>query len=118
MKPADAPPGSLPLIGTRGRAGPRALRCGSDGPLLLPEGDDAGNLPLVPHLVHLRLEVLEVLLGEVGEAALLEQVFPYRFARPAFGDGLGLAIVPNDAVLNFVQGEDARFHRELAQLVR
>src|SRR6059036_524276 len=35
--------------------------------LLLPERDHAGDLPLVPHLVHLGLEVAQVLLDEVGE---------------------------------------------------
>src|SRR5437773_1154801 len=78
---------------------------------------DAGDLPLLPLLVHLRLEVRQVLLGEVGEAALLEQVFPHGLARAALDDRLGLAVVLHHAVLDLVEREDARLDGELAELM-
>src|SRR6266581_8935820 len=104
--------------GARPRPGPRWMNRGGllarRGPS---ERDDTGNLPLVPHLVHLGLEVLEILLGEVSKAALLEQVFSHGLARAAFHDGLGLAVVAHHAVLDLVERKDTAFHRELAQLV-
>src|SRR5438128_11432605 len=104
--------------GARPRPGPRWMNRGGllarRGPS---ERDDTGNLPLVPHLVHLGLEVLEILLGEVSKAALLEQVLSHGLARAAFHDGLGLAVVAHHAVLDLVERKDTAFHRELAQLV-
>src|SRR5438132_9247619 len=77
--------------GTAPRPGPRWMNRGGllAGRGLL-ERDNTGNLPVVPHLVHLGLEVLEVFLDGVGEAALLEQVLAHRLARAALHDGLGL----------------------------
>src|SRR4026209_1147671 len=85
---------------------------------LLPERNNAGDLPLVPHRVHLGLEVFQIFLGEVGEAALLEQVLPHRLARAALHDGLRPAVVAHPPVLPLAQGADAGLHRQLAQLVR
>src|SRR2546428_7469175 len=73
---------------------------------LCPERDHSGDLPLVPHLVDLGLKVLEILLDEVREAPLLEQVLAHGLARPALDDGLGLAVVAHDAVLDLVERED------------
>src|SRR5262245_45981175 len=42
------------------------------------EGGNAWSFPLLPHLIHHVLDVLDVLLGDVGEAALLHEVFPHR----------------------------------------
>src|SRR5262245_65832227 len=75
--------------------------------LLLPEGDHSRDLPLVPHLVHLCLEVPEVLFREMCEASLLQQVFAHRLSRTALDDGLRLAVMPHDAVLDLVEREDA-----------
>src|SRR5262249_43044200 len=86
--------------------------------LLLPERDHAGDLPLGPHLVDLALEVLEVLLGEVGEPALLQEVLAHGLARPSLEEGLGLAIVPHDAVLDLVEREDPGLDGQLTELVR
>src|SRR5262245_57605550 len=85
---------------------------------LLPERDHSRDFPLVPHLVHLALEVPEVLLREVSEASLLEQVLADRLAWPALHDGLGFAVVPHDAVLDLVERKDAGLDRELAEFVR
>src|SRR5262249_25468455 len=52
---------------TRPRMAGRLLRS-----LLLPEWDHSRDLPLVPHLIHFRLEVPEVLFREVREASLLQ----------------------------------------------
>src|SRR5713101_8249491 len=104
--------------GSRPRPGPRWMNRGGllAGRGLL-ERDDTRNLPLVPHLVHLGLEVLEVFLGEVGEAALLEQVLAHGLPRPTLHDGLGLAIVAHHAILDLVERKDAAFDGQLAQLV-
>src|SRR5512140_3006010 len=83
------------------------------------ERDDPRDEPALPHLVHLRLEVREVLLGEVREASLPEQVVLDRPAlRPALGDVLRLPHEAQDSVLHLVERPDAGQHRELAQLVR
>src|SRR6266508_2022417 len=84
--------------------------------LFLPEGNHAGDLPLGPHLVDLGLEIVDVLFDEVGEAPLLEQVLAHGLTRPALDDGLGLAVVPHDAVLDLVEREDAGLDGQLAQL--
>src|SRR5262249_62046881 len=68
-------------------------------PQVLLEGDHARDLPLVPHLVDLGLEVGEVFLGEVSEAALLQEVLAGRLAGSALHQGLGLPVVADDAVL-------------------
>src|SRR5262245_14481468 len=70
------------------------------------ERHDGRNLPFLPHLVDLLLEVLQVLLDEVSEPPLLEEVFPDRLADPALDDRLGLAVVLHLAVLDLVQRED------------
>src|SRR5881628_2191380 len=88
------------------------------GCLQTAEGHDGRDLPLLPHLVDLLLEVLEVLLGEVREAALLQEVLAHGLALPPFDEGLGLAVVPHLAVLDLVEGEDTRLDRQLAELVR
>src|SRR3984893_10420847 len=104
--------------GARPRPGPRWMNrdglLGRRGP---PERDDTRNLPLVPHLVHLGLEVLEILLGEVSEAALLEQVLAHGLARAAFHDGLGLAVMAHHAVLDLVERKDTALPGELTQLM-
>src|SRR5947199_10553635 len=56
------------------------------GCLQTAEGHDGRDLPLLPHLVDLLLEVLEVLLGEVREAALLQEVLAHGLARPPLDD--------------------------------
>src|SRR5262249_25675587 len=56
-----------------------------------PERHHGRNLPLVPHLVHLRLEVIEVLLDEVGEPPLLQEVLADWLARTTLDERLGLA---------------------------
>src|SRR2546427_3811916 len=45
---------------------------------LFQERDHAGNQPLVPHLVHFALEVINVVVSEVREATLPEQVVAHR----------------------------------------
>src|SRR5712692_809353 len=82
------------------------------------ERHDGRNLPLLPHLVDLLLEVLQVLLDEVGEAALLQEVLAHGLARPPLDDRLGLAVVLHLAVLDLVERENARLDRQLAELVR
>src|SRR5437762_12320413 len=82
------------------------------------EGHDRRDLPLLPHLVDLLLEVLEVLLGEVGEPALLQEVLAHGLARPPLDEGLGLAVVLHPAVLDLVEREDTGLDRQLAELVR
>src|SRR5262249_39214608 len=83
----------------------------------LAERHDTRNLPLLPLLVHLLLEISQVLLGEVSEAALLEQVFANRLARATLDDRLRLAVVLHDAVLDLVEREDPGLDGELAELV-
>src|SRR3972149_11588306 len=84
---------------------------------LLSEGGHGGDLP-GPHLVHLGLEVRQVFLGEVGEAALLQEVLPHGLARPPLHHGLGLAVVLHAPVLHLVEGEDAALDGQLPKLVR
>src|SRR4029453_6896609 len=80
------------------------------------EGDDAGDEPLLPHLVDLLLEVGVVLVLEVGEAALLLQVLPNGLALAfAFGDLLGYAGKLAEAILNLVERVDAGLNGQLAQ---
>ena len=71
-----------------------------------------GTTPGISHLSHISStfawKYVEVLLGEVGEAALLQEVLAHRLARPALDDGLGLAVVLHHAVLDLVEREDAR----------
>src|SRR2546422_4376200 len=93
--------------GSRPRPGPRWMNRGGllAGRGLL-ERDNTRDLPRVPHLVHLGLEVLEVFLGKVGEAALLEQVLAHGLPRPTLHDGLGLAVVAHHAILDLVERKD------------
>src|SRR6185295_14530199 len=77
------------------------------------ERHDRRNLPLLPHLVDLGLEVPEVLLGEVREPSLLEQVLAHGLAGPAVDDRLGLAVVLHDPVLDLVEREDAGLDGQL-----
>src|SRR4026207_405634 len=86
--------GQAPICGL----GPRRARQRLLSGLLFPEGDHTWDLPLGPHLVDFRLEVVDVLFDEVGEAPLLEQVLAHGLARPALDAGLGLALVPPAAV--------------------
>src|SRR5262249_19083300 len=79
-----------------------------------PERHHGRNLPLVPHLVHLRLEVIEVLLDEVGEPPLLQEVLADWLARTTLDERLGLAVVLHLAVFDLVEGEDARLDGQLA----
>src|SRR3989454_12094256 len=88
------------------------------GCLQTAEGHDGRDLPLLPHLVDLLLEVLQILLDEMGEAPLLEQVLAHGLARPPLDEGLGLAVVLHLAVLDLVEREDAGLDRQLAELVR
>src|SRR5437667_2039344 len=68
---------------------------------LLAERYHARNHPLVPGLVDLVLEVGDVVVGEVGEAPLLEQVVAHRQAlEAAVGDVPRLADQPEGAVLH------------------
>src|SRR5215470_19640796 len=103
--------------GSRPRPGPRRYRGRLLRSTFLPERDNARNFPFVPHLVDLLLEVREIFLGKVGEPALLEQVLAHGLARAPFGDRLGLSVVTHHTVLHLVEREDARLHRELAELV-
>src|SRR5207237_2851139 len=90
LRPAkDEPPARIARTGGASQQGNAAR--GSGGRLvdveLLVERDDSGDDPLVPHLVHLALEVVEVVVGEVGEPALLEQIVLDRNAlHAAVGD--------------------------------
>src|SRR3989442_12380379 len=45
---------------------------------VLPDRQDAGQQPLVPHLINLGLEVVDIVGREVGEAALSDQEVSYR----------------------------------------
>src|SRR5579875_748324 len=77
------------------------------------EGGHAGDLPLLPHLVDHLLDVGDVLVDQVGEAALPHEVL-------AHGDAALLAAVVgvDDLALDhLVQREDAALDPELAQLV-
>src|ERR1043165_97217 len=84
---APDPPRSPPLTLLLGRfaatllRGERCLRC-----VQPTEGHDARDLPLVPLLVDLRLEIGEILFGEVREPSLLEEVLPHGLARPPLDD--------------------------------
>src|SRR5204863_9361843 len=64
-------------VGSRARSARQSRASTDPGPAirgrllsgpLLPERNHARDLPLVPHLVHLGLEVPEVFLGKVGKA--------------------------------------------------
>src|SRR5262245_65967385 len=72
-----------------------------------PEWHDGWDLPLVPHLVHLCLEVVEILLDEVGEPPLLQEVLADRLACTTLDDRLGLAVVLHLAVFHLVEGEES-----------
>src|SRR3954468_325316 len=86
---------------------------------LLLERNDSWHYPLVPHLVDLALEIIDVIVGEVGEATLLEQVVANGEAlHAAVGDVAGLADELHDAVLHFVERPGSGEDRELAELMR
>jgi len=42
------------------------------------DGHDSGNQPLVPHLINLALEILNIVVRKVGEPALFQQVVTHR----------------------------------------
>src|SRR5206468_11574035 len=71
-----------------------------------PERHHRRNLPFLPHLVHLCLEVVEILLDEVGEPPLLEEVLAHRLAWPPLDDRLGLAVVLHLAIFDLVERYD------------
>src|SRR5687768_111176 len=77
------------------------------------ERHDPGDLPLVPRLVDLGLEVGQILLGEVREVPLLEQVLADRLAGPTLDDRLRLAVILQHAVLDLVEREDAGLDGQL-----
>src|SRR5258708_21649452 len=82
------------------------------------ERDHARDEPLGPHLVDGRLEVLDVLVEEVGEPALPLQVFVDRLALlAALGDLPGRAGEVADAVHDLVERPDAGLDREVAELL-
>src|SRR2546427_6482558 len=59
---------------------------------LLPEGNDARDQPPLPHIIDLRLEVVDDVVGEVREAPLSEEVVSPRLAlRALLGNALGAA---------------------------
>src|SRR3954464_11273328 len=85
---------------------------------LLLERNDSWHYPLVPHLIDLALEIIDVVVGEVGEAALLEQVVANREPlHAAVGDVAGLADELHDAVLDLVQRPGSRQDGQFAELV-
>src|SRR5438132_9437854 len=91
-----------------------------DGLVLLRDGerDHARDEPLGPHLVDGGLEVLHVLVGEVGEPALALQVLVHRLALlAALGDLPGGAGEVAHAVDDLVQRPDAGLDREVAELL-
>src|SRR5581483_10251786 len=75
---------------------------------------DAGDLPLVPHLVDHPLDVVDVLIDQVGEAALPGQEL--ADGNPSL---LAAVVGVDDLALDhLVQREDAGLDAQLAQLVR
>src|SRR5207253_6142896 len=86
---------------------------------LFAEWNHPGDEPVIPHLIHLRLEVRDVVFGEVGETALPVEVVAHRNALEAsVRDVAGLPDQAQDALLHFVEWPYAGEHRQLAQLVR
>src|SRR5215813_9107523 len=83
------------------------------------EWNHTGNQPLVPHLIHYALEVVDIIVSKVGEPSLPGQIIPYWLA-PDFAGGnlLGPAGKPQHAVLDFIERPDSSIHRQLAHLVR
>src|SRR2546425_6374184 len=115
----------LPLRVARKKAGPwiigTAHRLRRRLVLLqfLPEGNDARDQPLLPHIIDLRLEVVDVVVGEVREAPLSQQVVSHRLALGALlGNALAAAVEFQHAVFDLVQRPDPGLHRQLAQFVR
>src|SRR5260221_11033857 len=89
------------------------LVLGRDG-----ERDHARDEPLVPLLVDLGLEVLHVLVLEVGEASLTLEVLVHRLALLApLGDLPGRAGEVADAVHHFVERPDAGLDGEVPDLL-
>src|SRR2546428_5123748 len=83
------------------------------------EGDDPRNEPLGPHLVDLGLEVLHVLVDEVGEAALALQVLVHRLALlAALGDLPCRTGEVADAVDDLVERPDPALDGEMTELLR
>src|SRR5204862_5062498 len=81
-------------------------------------GDHARNEPLGPHLVDLRLEVLDILVDEVREPALPAQVLDDRLALLATLRDLTRR--PGEiahAIDHFVERPDAALDRKVAQLL-
>src|SRR5262249_30328998 len=97
-----APPSLLPLV--RLLLG-RQLQ----GP---PQGGDTWGFPFLPHLVHHVLDVLDVLLDNMGEAALLHEVFPHW--HPLFARVVGINHL---AIDDLIQRKDPRADAQLAQLM-
>src|SRR3989441_138571 len=115
---APAPPDLLTTMSGRGEslcfsAMPEIRRAIWSAPPPVPAGTTNSI-----GFVGLLLEVLEVLLGEVREAALLQEVLAHGLALPPLDDRLGLAVVPHLVVLDLVEGEDTGLDRQLAELVR
>src|SRR5262249_62259515 len=85
---------------------------------VLLDRDHSGYHPLVPRLVDLRLEVVDVVVGEVREAALLVEVLAHRPAlEAAVGDVASAADQRDLAVLHLPERPDAGLDRGLAELV-
>src|SRR5258708_18911870 len=83
------------------------------------ERDHARDEPLGPHLVDLVLEVLDVLVGEVREAALALQVLEDRLALlAALGDLPCRTGQVADAVHDLVERPDPAFDGEMTELLR
>src|SRR2546430_13529762 len=76
------------------------------------EGRNAWGFPFLPHLVHHALDVLNVLLNDVREAALLHEVFPHRYTLLASVIG-----IDHLALDDLIQWEDPRADTQLTQFV-
>src|SRR2546428_5855011 len=76
------------------------------------EGRNARGFPFLPHLVHHALDVLNVLLNDVGEAALLHEIVPHWDTLLA-----GVVGIDHLALDDLIQREDPRADTQLTQLV-
>src|SRR5256885_11085227 len=82
------------------------------------ERDHAGDEPLGPHLVDLRLEVLDILIDEVREPALPAQVLDDRLALLAtLRDLTRRTREVAHAIDHFVERPDAALDREVTELL-
>src|SRR5438105_11825672 len=83
------------------------------------EGNNSRYQPLIPHLIDLALEVIDVIIDEMCEPSLLQQVVADRQTfEAAAGNLLGLAIELQLAVFDLVQRPDAGVDCQLAQFER